>query len=81
MKPKKIDKIKEKENVYNTVSELYNKRFENYYDENNKWSNVKKNRCDQKFNPKNVKFEDYDHDGWFKKGGLDDVGDEGDEEM
>ena len=33
MKPKKLGKIKEKENVYNKVSELYNKRFENYYDE------------------------------------------------
>ena len=33
MKPTKLGKIKEK--VYNTASELYNKRFENYYDEYN----------------------------------------------
>ena len=30
MKPIKLDKIKEKLRVYNTVSELCNKRFENY---------------------------------------------------
>ena len=28
-----LDEIKEKEKVYNTVSELYNKRFQNYYDD------------------------------------------------
>ena len=43
MKPTKLDKIKEKEKVYNTVSELYNKRFDNYYDEYNKFLDVKKN--------------------------------------
>ena len=41
MKPKK-DKIKEKKEVFNIVIELYNKRFENYYDEYNKLSDVKK---------------------------------------
>ena len=30
---KKLGKIKEKEKVYNTVRELYNKRSENYYNE------------------------------------------------
>ena len=40
MKPQKLDKIKEKEKVYNTLSELYNKRFENCYDEYNKLSEI-----------------------------------------
>ena len=31
MKPIKLDKIKEKEKVYNKASELYNKRFKNCY--------------------------------------------------
>ena len=38
LKPTKLDKIKEKEKVYKTVSELYNNGFENYYDEYNKLS-------------------------------------------
>ena len=38
MKPIKLDKIKENEKLYNKVSELYNKRFENYYDEYHKLS-------------------------------------------
>ena len=42
MNPIKLDKIKEKEKVYRTVSELYNKRFKNYYDKYNKLSDVKK---------------------------------------
>ena len=42
MKPIKWDKTKEKEKVYNTVSELYRKRLENCYDKYNKLSRVKK---------------------------------------
>ena len=56
----------------NTVSELCNKRVENYYDEYNKLSDVKKNKYSQKFKPKNLKLEDYDYDGWFTKEELDD---------
>ena len=41
MKPIKLDKIKEKK-VYNSVSELYNTRFENYYGKYIKLSDVKK---------------------------------------
>ena len=41
MKTIKLDKITEQK-VYNTVSELYNKRFENYYDEYNKLPDIKK---------------------------------------
>ena len=41
MKTIKLDKITEQK-VYNTVSELHNKRFENYYDEYNKLPDVKK---------------------------------------
>ena len=37
IKPAKLDKTKEKEKVYNTVSELHNIIFENSYDEYNKF--------------------------------------------
>ena len=40
MKPTKLGKIKEK--VYNIVSELYNKRFEKFYNEYNKLSDAKR---------------------------------------
>ena len=41
-KPTNLGKIKEKEKVYNAVSELYNnKRFENYYDEYDELSDAK----------------------------------------
>ena len=53
MKPIKLDKIKEKEKVYNTVSELHNKRFENYYDKYNKLLAVKKSIYSKKFKCKN----------------------------
>ena len=36
VKPKTLHKINEKEKMHNTESELYNKRFKNYYDEYNK---------------------------------------------
>ena len=39
-KKNRFDKRKIK--LYNTVSELYDKRFDNYYDEYNKLSDVKK---------------------------------------
>ena len=58
MKLTKLGKIKEK--VYNTVSELYNKRFENYYDEYDELSAVKEDKLDQKFKPINLKLKDYD---------------------
>ena len=48
--------------MYNTVSKLYNKRFENYYDEYNTLSDVKKISA-KKCKPKNLKLEDYDYDG------------------
>ena len=37
-----LDKIKEKEKVNNTLSELYNKRLENYYEGCSKLSDVRK---------------------------------------
>ena len=67
MKPQKLDKIKEKEKVYNTLSELYNKRFENCYDEYNKLSDVKKNKYNKKLKSKKLKVEDYDYDRWFRE--------------
>ena len=48
-KPTKLGKIKEKEKGYNTVTELYKRRFENYFDKYNEFSDVKKNKLDQKF--------------------------------
>ena len=56
MKPIKLDKIKDKEKVYNTVRGLYNKRFENYYNEYNELSDVKKDKLDQKLKPINLKL-------------------------
>ena len=44
MKPTNLGRVKENEKVYNTVSELYNKRFENYYNEYNELSNVGKDK-------------------------------------
>ena len=41
-KKKKNRYDKRKIKLYNTVSELYDKRFDNYYDEYNKLSDVKK---------------------------------------
>ena len=67
-----LGKIKEKEKVHNTVSELCNKRFRTYYDEYNEWSDVKKDRLNQKFKPINLKPEDYDYDGWFTEEDLND---------
>ena len=67
MKPQKLDKIKEKEKVYNTLSELYNKRFENCYDEYNKLSDVKKNKYNKKLKSKKLKVEHYDYDRWFRE--------------
>ena len=47
------------------MSELYNKKFENYDDEYNELSDVKKDKLDQK--PINLKLKDYNYDGWFTK--------------
>ena len=60
MKPTKSGKIKE--NVYNTASKLYNKRFEIYYDEYSSLSDVKKDKLDQKLKPINLRLKDYDYD-------------------
>ena len=82
MKSKKVDKVKRKEKLYNIVSELYNRMFENYYDEYNKLSGNKKNTYDQKLKPKNFKLEDVDYDGWFTEEELDDMPPlEGEEEV
>ena len=61
MKPTKLDKIKEK--VYNTVSKLYNKRFEKYCGKYNELSDDKKDKLNGKFRHINLKLKDYD--GWF----------------
>ena len=42
LKPIKLETMKDKEKGYNIVSELCNKSFENYYDEYDKLSDVKK---------------------------------------
>ena len=88
MKPINLGKIKEKEKVHNIVSELYNKRFENYYYDCNELSDVKKDELEQKFKPINLKLKDYDYDEWFVEKELDDEEEldymsqlEGDEEV
>ena len=48
--------------MYNTVSKLNIERFENYHDENEKLSGVKKNKYDQKFNPIDLNLKDYNYD-------------------
>ena len=48
--------------MYNTVSELNIERFENYHDEYEKLSGVKKNKYDQKFNPIYQNLKDYNYD-------------------
>ena len=73
----------------NTVRELYNKSFQNYYDDYNKLADVKKDKYNKKNNPKNFKLEDYDYHGWLteeeelddeeKLGGMPPI--EGDEEV
>ena len=72
MKPTNWVKIKEREKVYNTVSELYNKRFENYCDKYNELLDVKKDKLDQKFKPLNFKRKYYGYHGWFKEEEIDD---------
>ena len=47
-KPTKLGKIKEKEKGYNTVTELYKRRFENYFDKYNEFSDVKKKQARSK---------------------------------
>ena len=42
MKSRSLGKVKEKEKVYNVISELYTKRFENYHNQYNKLSDAKK---------------------------------------
>ena len=46
MKLTKLVKIKWKEKVYNTVIELYNKRFENCVNEYNELLDVRKDELD-----------------------------------
>ena len=47
-KPTKLGKIKKKEKGYNTVTELYKRRFENYFDKYNEFSDVKKKQARSK---------------------------------
>ena len=42
MKSRSLGKVKEKEKVYNAISELYTKRFENYHNQYNKLADAKK---------------------------------------
>ena len=85
-KPTKLDMMKDKEKVYNTMIELYNQRFENYYDQY-ELSDVIKKKNNQKFKPRNLRLEDYDYYRWFTveeldyKEQLDDMPPLGDEEL
>ena len=55
MKLTNLVKIKWKEKVYNTVIELYNKRFENCVNEYNELLDVRKDELDQKFKSINLR--------------------------
>ena len=72
LKPQNLDKIKENEEVHNTLSELYNKMFENCYAEYNNLSDVKKNKYNKKLKFKKLKVEHYDYDSWFREEEKDD---------
>ena len=76
MKPRNLAKKKEKEKVDNTVSELFNKR----YDQHDELSDAKIDKLNQKFKPINLKLKGYDYNGWFTEEELDDKRLEGDEE-
>ena len=80
MKLRNLAKKKEKEKVYNTKSELYNKRFENYYGQYDELSDTEIDKLNQKFKLINLKLKDYDYDGWSTEEELDNKRLEGDEE-
>ena len=62
------------------MSELYNKRFENYYDQYDELSDAEIDKLNQKFKLINLKLKDYDYDGWSTEEELDNKRLEGDEE-
>ena len=64
-KPTTIIKKKEKEKVYDAVTELYKKLFEIYYKDYEKLSDAKKYKLDRKFKPINLRLEIYNYDKWF----------------
>ena len=61
-----LGKIKEK--VHNKVNKLYNKSFENYDNEYNILSDVKKNKFDLTLKLINLKLKNYDCDEWVTEG-------------
>lgn len=61
-----LGKIKEK--VHNKVNKLYNKSFENYDNEYNILSDVKKDKFDLKLKLINLKLKNYDCDEWVTEG-------------
>ena len=58
--------------MYDAATELRNKRFEKHYDEYEKLLDGRKKKLDLKFNPINLKLEDYDYDGWLTEKESDD---------
>ena len=62
------------------MSELYNKRFENYYDQYDELSDAEIDKLNQKFKLINLKLKDYDYDRWSTEEELDDKRLESDEE-
>ena len=61
-----LGKIKEK--VHNKVNKLYNKSFENYDNEYNILSDVKKSKFDLTLKLINLKLKNYDCDEWVTEG-------------
>ena len=63
-----LGKGKIKEKVHNKVNKLYNKSFENYDNEYNILSDVKKNKFDLTLKLINLKLKNYDCDEWVTEG-------------
>ena len=75
---KKI-KNKEKEDLSDATSELYDKQIEKYYGIYEKFSDAKKSKLEHKYKPINLRIEEYDYKGWVREEESDDTTLEDDE--
>ena len=64
--------------MFDTVSKLYNKLLEKYFDECVDLLEAKKSKMDPKFDPTNLTLDEYDYDKCYKKSDCSTV--KGDEE-
>ena len=63
----KLRTQKEKKNVYDTFSELYNNLLERYFDEYYDLSDAKRIKIGAKYDPANLALDEYDYNEWYKK--------------